>query len=479
MNYNYMILCTQCNKIAVNIFQMLSLSAGTTKSTEYSLSFLANDVSDSACLCLYVTTAEEWPVLFTISAPATDYSAIRVARYGEVVKFEFESSNYALRSTRERGKVITIRTESNGKLIVYGGNLRQYTSDTFLVLPKQEYVQQNSYKYIAVSYFTRHPEHNSAVAISAQYNDTQLSISSKVDIIINSTLTLTSATTNIILQEGETFLVQSLNDLTGLQVNSNSPLAMMSGHECTNVPNSAVYCDHLVEQIPPVSSWGRKFATAPLKGRQVYDVFRILASENLTMVEVQCTLSADQPTLYNTTSTYMINEGNFVEFKVSSSQYCLIEGNDSILVLQYSVGFTADGVTGDPTMIIVPAFSQYCKHYSLPTFQPDDNSFNFSHYMNVFIPAQYYQPNQIFLDNQQLSSYNLNFTLIKQNGAPQVYATQVDLTEGVHTLHHADAEAMGVIMYGFAHANSYGHPGCLNLTQGVLEILVYYIVYKT
>ena len=447
---------------------MLSLSAGTTKSTEYSLSFLANFVSDSACLCLYVTTAEEWPVPFNISAPATDYNASRVARYGEVVKFEFESSNYALRNTRERGKVITIKTEPNGKLIVYGGNLRRGTSDTFLVLPKQEYVQLNSYKYIAVSYFSRHSLHESSVAITAQYNDTQLSITSKVDIIIDNTLTLTSAPTNIILQEGETFLVQSLNDLTGLQVTSNNPLAMMSGHECTNVPTSTLACDHLVEQIPPVSSWGRKFATAPLKERQAYDVFRILASENLTMVEVQCTLSADQPTLYNTTSTYMINEGNFVELRVSSSQYCLIEGSENILVLQYSAGYTADRLTGDPTMILVPAVTQYCKHYSLPTFQPDDNSFTFSHYMNIFIPAQYYQPNEIFLDNQQLSSYNLNFTLIKQNGSPQVYAAQVDLTEGVHTLHHADAEAMGVIMYGFAPSNSYGHPGCLNLTQGVL-----------
>ena len=458
---------------------MLSLSAGTTKSTEYSLSFLANHVSDSACLCLYVTTAEEQPVPFTISAPATNYSASRVARYGEVVKFEFESSNYTLRSTREMGKVITIKTESNGKLVVYGGNLKKTTSDTFLVLPKQEYVQQNSYKYIAVSYFSSYSQHNSSVAITAQYNGTQLSITSKVDITIDDTLTLTSASTNIILQEGETFLVQSLTDVTGLQVNSNSPLAMMSGHECTNVPTSVGACDHLVEQIPPVSSWGQKFATAPLKGRQAYDVFRILASENLTMVEVNCTLSADQPTLYNTTNTYMINEGNFVEFRVSSSQYCLIEGSGSILVLQYSAGSTADRLTGDPTMIIVPAISQYCKHYSLPTFQPDDNSFTFSHYMNVFIPAQYYQPNEIFLDNQQLSSYNLNFTLIKQNGAPRVYAAQVDLTEGVHTLHHVDAEAMGVIVYGFGPSNSYGHPGCLNLNQGVLEILVYYIVYKT
>ena len=448
---------------------MLSLSAGTTKCTEYSLSFLDNYVSDSACLCLYVTTAEEWPVPFNISAPATGYSASRVARYGEVVKFTFEDSNYALLNTREKGKTITIRTESDGKLIVYGGSLHEVSSDTFLVLPKQEYVQKNSYKYIAVSYVSKHSQYNSSVAIIAQYNGTQLSITSKVDITIDDTLTLTGAPTNITLQEGETFLVQSQHDLTGLQVASNNPLAMMSGHECTNVPTfSRGGWDQLVEQIPPVSSWGRKFATAPLKGRQAYDVFRILASENITMVEVNCTLSALQPTLYNTTSTYMINEGNFVEFKVSSSQYCLIEGNDSILVLQYSVGTSVDSLSGDPTMIVVPAVSQYCNHYSLPTFQPNDSSFTLSHYMNVFIPAQYYQPGQIFFNNQNLSSTDFTFTAIQQDGTPQVYAAQVNLREGVHTLHHADAEAtLGVIMYGFGYYNSYGHPGGLCLTEGM------------
>ena len=445
---------------------MLSLSAGTTKSTEYSLSFLLNHRRGSACLCLYVTTAEERPVPFNISAPATSYIASRVVRYGEVVNFTFEDSNYILLNTREKGKVITIRTESGGKLIVYGGNLRKTTSDTFLVLPKQEHMQQKSYKYIAASYFTRYSQHNSSVAIIAQYNGTQLSITSKVDITIDDTLTLTGAATNITLQEGETLLVQSQHDLTGLLVASNNPLAMMSGHECANVPTSTTGCDHLVEQIPPVSSWGRTFVTAPLKGRQAYDVFRILASEDLTMVVVNCILSADQPTLYNT-STYIINEGNFVEFQVSSSQYCLIEGNDSVLVLQYSVGGDADGENGDPTMIVVPAVSQYCNHYSLLTFQPDDNSFTFSHYMNVFIPAKYYQPRLIFFDNQQLSSTNLNFTAIQQDGTPQVYAAQVDLTEGVHTLRHADVDAtLGVIMYGFSGSNSYGHPGGLCLTEG-------------
>ena len=421
-----------------------------------------------------MTTTEKWPVAFNVTAPGTGFTGGGEVRYGEMKQFTFEDSYYALRHNQEEGKVITIRTESDEKLIVYAGSLHQHSSDIFLALPKQNDGQEMPYKYIAASYFTVYSQHYSQVVIIAQNNDTQLSIQPKMDAIIGGALTNSGATANIILQEGEIVLVLSGNDLTGLLVVSNHPLAMMSGHECTNVPTSVGACDHLLEQIPPVSSWGQRFATAPLKGRLAYDVFRILASENMTTVVVNCTLSTDQPILYNATGTYMINEGHFVEYRASSSQYCLIEGSHNILVLQYSVGFSADSsITGDPTMIIVPAVTQYCSDYSLPTIQPTDNSFTFTHYMNLFIPAQYYQPDQIFLDKQQLSRYHLNFTTIEQDGVPQVYAAQVDLTEGVHTLRHADAEAMlGVIMYGFTGYNSYGHPGGLKLMQGVLYIKI-------
>ena len=425
-------------------------------------------MSDSACLCVYVTTTEKFPVPFNITVPGTGFTHGGEVRYGEAEEFTFENS-YALGSSREKGKVITIQTRSDEKLFVYGGNFYMYSSDTFLALPKQEDVQHMSYKYIAASYYPSLPQYNSSIAIIAQYNDTQLSLKPKMDTIIGGILTLSGATTNILLQEGETFLISSWDDLTGLLVASNNPLAIMSGHGCANVRTSDLYCDHLVEQIPPVSSWGRRFATSPLKGRLAYDVFRILASENLTTVVVNCTLSTDQPTLYNATGTYMINEGSFVEFRASSSQYCLIEGSENILVLQYSVGGDTGPANGDPTMIIVPAVTQYCNDFSLPTLKPSDNSFTFTHYMNIFIPEQWYQPDQVFLDNQLLSSYRLNFTALTQDGVPKVYTAQVDLTEGVHTLRHADAEAtLGVIMYGFAVSNSYGHPGGLILTQGVL-----------
>ena len=399
-----------------------------------------------------MTTAERQPVAFTVSAPGTGYSANGTAQYGEVATFAFDASEYALSNTSDRTKAIIVRTDSHCELTVYAGDLMTGAGDSLLALSKQPDLGPNNYEYIVASYSTvPNALSLSAVAIIAQYDDTQLSISPSPHNMFGNAL----IQPNLELQEGETFLIESSNDLTGLLVASNKPLAVL-------------FCDPFIEQVPPVFTWGRQFATAPLKGRQAYDVFRVVASEDSTEVMVTCS-SSSTANPERVTNMYQLNERDFAEFNVSSNQYCFIQGSSNILVLQYSAGFHADNTAGDPTMITVPALTQYCNHYSLPTIGPSDGSINFTHQMNIFIPTPFYQLDQIFLNNQPLSSYNLNFTVIEQDGAPQVYASQVDLTEGVHTLYHTGpAATLGVVMYGFAPDTSYGHPGGLRLTQGAV-----------
>ena len=416
---------------------------------------------------LYVTTAERQPVAFTVSAPGTGYSANGTAQYGEVATFAFDASEYALSNTSDRTKAIIVRTGSHCELTVYAGDLMTGAGDSLLALSKQPDLGPNNYEYIVASYSTvPNALSLSAVAIIAQYDDTQLSISPSPHNMFGNAL----IQPNLELQEGETFLIESSNDLTGLLVASNKPLAVMSGHQCAHVPETLLFCDPIIEQVPPVFTWGRQFATAPLKGRQVYDVFRVVASEDPTEVMVTCSSSdtADSKGVQDA-YYYKLDRRAFAEFNVPSNQHCFIQGSSNILVLQYSAGFDADNTAGDPTMITVPALTQYCNHYSLPTIGPSDGSINFTHHMNIFIPAPFYQLDQIFLNNQPLSSYNLNFTVIQHDGAPQVYATQVDLTEGVHTLYHTGpAATLGVVMYGFTFSNSYGHPGGLRLAQGAV-----------
>lgn len=57
-------------------------------------------------------------------------------------------------------------------------------------------------------------------------------------------------------------------DATGIFVNSSKPIAVYGGHSCAHVPSRDIYfCDHIVEQIPPVAELGTTHVVPPIMGR--------------------------------------------------------------------------------------------------------------------------------------------------------------------------------------------------------------------
>ena len=160
-------------------------------------SFFGNTIHTS--YYVYVTTPERHSVSFTITAPGTGYRANGTIQYGETATFAFDSSEYKLKSTTNRGKAIIIRRVTDGELTVYGSNLRPGTSDSFLSLPKLPEQEQSTHKYIAASY-SHFASFKSYVAMIAQYTDTLLSITPRVNTTIGTTFTPAGATTNIALQ---------------------------------------------------------------------------------------------------------------------------------------------------------------------------------------------------------------------------------------------------------------------------------------
>ena len=182
-------------------------------------------------------------------------------------------------------------------------------------------------------------------------------------------------------------------------------------------------------QLPPVEAWGRQFATAPLKTRMSFDVFRIVASANSTTVIIRCThRSGSQGYVY----ALVLNEGGYTDVQVSSTDFCWMEADKRILILQFSVGHTADYVAADPFMALVPAVSHYTNTFTLPIVNSSLN--DFTHYLNIIIPAEHYQPDQIFLDGLSLQSLALEFVAIISNGATMAYATQLEVNATTHTL---------------------------------------------
>ena len=56
-------------------------------------------------------------------------------------------------------------------------------------------------------------------------------------------------------------------DVTGYFINSSRPIAVYAGHACAFVPEDVFFCDHMVEQIPPLDELGNMYIVPPIMGR--------------------------------------------------------------------------------------------------------------------------------------------------------------------------------------------------------------------
>jgi hypothetical protein len=121
------------------------------------------------------------------------------------------------------------------------------------------------------------------------------------------------------------------DDLTGTLITGDKAFAIFGGARWTQVPSNCEFRDNLLEQMYPIDAYGRQFVTVP-NASVNFDVFRILASEDNTRVEVRGATDA----------VYELDAGEFVEYRSSVSSY--IFGDKPILVAQYNVGSNVMGI---------------------------------------------------------------------------------------------------------------------------------------
>ena len=344
---------------------------------------------------LYITTPETVPVTFTISIPGMGYFNRATVDPGEVREFTFNGANYALRNTRDRSKGIIIQAKNEKQVFVYAVHDVYRTTDSFLVLPPHD-LGATSYTYIAAMIHTLNDgvlvagaqaeDIHALVGIVSMEDDTHLTITPNQNVNLGTESVEAGESVLVTLARAETLLIAFVGDLTGTKVTSNRPISFFSGDQCTNVPSGVPHCDQIVEQLPPVEAWGRQFATAPLKTRS-FDVFRIVASADSTIVIIRCTHRSSSQGYVD---TFVLNEGGYTDVQVRGTDFCWMEADKRILLLQFAVGTTTDSMPGDPFMALVPAVSHYTNTFTLPIVNSSLN--NFTHYLNIIIPAEHYQP---------------------------------------------------------------------------------------
>ena len=345
-------------------------------------------------------------------------------------------------SDNPTGEVLNraVIVQAEEEVTVYGLNRLISSTDAFLALP----VDVAATKYMVAGHSgLAKPPLTTVVGI---YDNTDITIYPRYRSRHTNT-TRDGVPFSIQLDSGEIYTHEPVHDANGrwnwewntdgTVVESSLPVAVMSGSECVNVPYKTTYCDHLVEQIPPLNTWGRQFLAAPLATRLQGDYFRVLASRADTEVRINGELVAS------------LQEGHYHEMFLEEAS--TIVTSEPALVTQFATGTTRDGVVADPFMMVVPPVEQFLSSYNFTTLGPDEG-FS-SGYVNVVTTVQ--DIGSVVLDGAVIDAEK--FREIGTSG--YVYA-QVQLERGDHIL--VSAAPAGIYVYGFGDYDSYGYPGGMN-----------------
>lgn len=431
------------------------------RSNEFYFGFFYNHANSLVGLSLMTTDTKS--VSFSIEASQYHYSGTIAPNGRTTVNIP---TRFIVSTSNIQSNGIFLQTSSD-KVTVVGQNLRSTsTSDTFTILPVVELCTE-SYVYYGISVQRTSVFRSSflsAMLIVATKNYTLLRITPtrSVRMLIKGYSYNFAAN-----EEGRVWInrldiayIVTLDELTGTKIVSNHPVSVFSGHECGNVPSHIAACDHMTEQIPPTTLWGRVHYVVPFLGRNSYTI-KVVAANDSTAVDMYCG---------NTMQSYTLNEGNAVTRVLSV--YCAIYSTKVVLVAQFSHGQQDDSLNGDPMMIIVPATAHYTNMSDITTMYNSASGFN--HYASIIVPAQFYQPQMIYLTTGGVknSLQSASWIPIQVESANVAYATRVSISDGLSFIVHTGTSAlMTVIVYGFYNYESYGHAG-LNLFMGMCIIII-------
>ncbi len=410
--------------IAFLVGTLSSVQAQDSKGTEFWICIPGNFTSVNAEL--YITSTQASTV--TVDIPGLGFNTVVVVPPGglQTISLPTTAQVQSQFTVDNKGIHITATTE----VTVYSMNAQTATTDAYLAFPldaigNEYYVMAYNRDFSAVL--------PTQATIVATENNTTITITSS---ITDGGFTA-GVPANIVLQQGEVYQLRSVltgADYTGTKITSDKPVSVFGGAQCTNISGSLRACDHLVEQMPALNSWGKSFITVPLATRLAGDVFRFMAQTNGTDISVNGSVVAS------------INEGQFFETILSSTSYNRITANQPILVGQYSRSSEADGVISDPFFALVPPDEQFLNAYTISA-----GTLNIpTNFVNLTSP------------NSNIGTVMIDGILVNPALWVPVAGTSfsgavVPVSVGVHAI--TSVLPIGALVYGFGSFDSYGYLG--------------------
>lgn len=408
-----------------------------------------------ANLRLRVATHEEGPVNIKVqNVNKTTKESVTSQEKSAQVEVSIEQK---LRNITERSKGLKVESVDKKGVSVVALSEERTSGDMFLVLPPVYLPDKYEYYAVSVEEVMDDPIHKSAFLIVATDNTTSISITPTQNVNLSSAANITGSGNVgepmlVTLNEMDTLYISSLNDLSGSKVVSNKPITFISGHECGNLPANMEFCDQMFEQIPPTSTWGREFYTAPLISRKSFDHYKLVSSEGNTSITSVCGTSSWRMQIQKA--------GDVISFNVSSDTFCSFSSNKPVLLVQFAVATTVDNVSADPFMMLIPPVEQYRNEYLITTFKTRSPSTE-EYFMNIVIKGD--DRNGVLLNGGAITDTWNPISCNETMDCAYGVQLSINVSDGAQRVfHESSSVAFGVTVYSFGVRVGQGYVAGLN-----------------
>ncbi|XP_067316773.1 IgGFc-binding protein-like [Anolis sagrei] len=267
----------------------------------------------------------------------------------------------------------TALIEANKDISVLARNYKDYSIGATIVYP----VEQLGTVYYVVTPSGNLPNTFKEFAVVSYQTPTRVDIHLTGAVEYKGHIYPRGSTLVANLQAFQAIQIQSSEDLSGTRVDSKEAVAVFTGHSCAQ-KNTA--CDHVVEQLLPVSSWGTTFIVPPLSFQTKTDIVYVVASQN-TLMKYQSTL---------TEGSHDMVAGQVIQLEMQSLQPFYISANAGLQVVLFFTGATTGNTSYeqlmplladapkesrlyDPFLVNIPDLTNYCRLFHIDGMRQNDN----------------------------------------------------------------------------------------------------------
>ncbi|XP_007443211.2 IgGFc-binding protein-like [Python bivittatus] len=250
---------------------------------------------------------------------------------------------------------IVIQAEFDISVVLFSRKL--YSVASMTVYPVHEL---GTTYYVITPPGTKLPSYQKELAVIAWQSSTKVTIELKGKVIFNGESYAAGSTLTVYLGAFQVLQLQSPDDLSGTRVQSSAPVAVLSGHVCVQ---RNYYCDHVAEQLLPVSKWGMTFIVPPVPLQTDLDVIYVVASQNTRLVYQSGQNKGFQDMV----------AGEITQLSLQSPHAFYISADAGIQVLLFFTGVRIRDIGYDPFLINIPDVTSYGLAYRIDGLIKFDN----------------------------------------------------------------------------------------------------------